>query len=54
MPPPAIPPTTTAGKKLAAGLFYVLALACFILLGKTELRKWFVMEGQPTPNAVKY
>jgi len=40
--------STSIGQKFAAGFFYLLAVISLIMLIKTELRKWFVMDGQPS------
>jgi len=36
-------------KKITSIIFYVLAVISLIILIKTELRKWFIFEGNTTP-----
>lgn len=35
-------------RKIFAIIFYILALASAVILVKTELRKWFFFDGEPS------
>ena len=42
-------------QKIIAIIFWVLSSVSFLLLIKTELRKWFVFDGEPTSaNSVMF
>ncbi len=42
-------------QKIIAIIFWILSIVSFLLLIKTELRKWFVFKGEPSPaNSVMF
>ena len=40
---------SSLAQKIIAIIFWILSVVSFLLLMKTELRKWFVFEGEPSP-----